>query len=86
MSTGRDISGAGGMTGEWVFRIVLFGLVHWILAGILLQDLARRHKVFGKKEAPWAIAIIFVPCFGSLAYLGFHPQILTPNRNDERKD
>jgi hypothetical protein len=74
------------MTGEWVFRIVLFGLAHWVLAGILLQDLVGRRKVFGRRKAPWAISIIFIPCFGSLTYLAFHPQILTPDHDKDRKD
>jgi len=74
---------------EWILRIVLFGIVHWILAGILLQDLATRARVFGGKKAPWAIMIIFIPCFGSLMYLVFHPDILNPDmygRNRDRRD
>ena len=68
------------MDTEWLFRIVLFGLVHWLLAGLLLPDLAARKAVFGGHKAPWAIVIIVVPCFGSLFYLLFHPQILRPIR------
>ena len=76
---------------EWLLRIVLFGIVHWILAGILLQDLASRQKVFGGHKPPWAIVILLIPCFGSLLYLLFHPQILNPDysqnerRNDKRR-
>jgi len=71
---------------EWVLRIVLFGIVHWVLAGILLQDLATRKKVFGGKKAPWAVAIIFIPCFGSLMYLAFHPDILNPGISRRDRD
>lgn len=71
---------------EWVLRIVLFGIVHWILAGILLQDLASREKVFGGRKAPWAIMIIFIPCFGSLIYLVFHPDILNPDMSRRNRD
>lgn len=70
-------------SGEWIARIVLFGIAHWVLAGIMLYDLARRKKVFGKHKPPWAVLIIFLPGFGSLGYLLFHPQILAPASRDE---
>ncbi|GAI80183.1 unnamed protein product [marine sediment metagenome] len=38
------------MEPEWILRIVLFGIVHWILAGILLPDLVSRDKVFGGRK------------------------------------
>ena len=69
------------MEPEWILRIVLFGVTHWILAGLMLSDLASREKVFGGHKPPWAIVIIFIPCFGSLLYLLFHPQILSPGSN-----
>ena len=68
------------MDAEWILRIVLFGIVHWVLAGVLLVDIASRLKVFGGHKAPWVIVIIFVPCFGSLLYLLFHPQIFNARR------
>ncbi len=71
---------------EWVFRIVLFSIAHWVLAGILLNDLASRHKVFGGHKAPWAILILFLPALGSLLYLIFHPQILSPEEKDQDHD
>jgi hypothetical protein len=74
------------MTFDWILRIVLFGIVHWILAGIMLQDLTSRKKVFGGHKAPWAIVILFLPCFGSLFYLAFHPQILAPHDEDQPHD
>jgi uncharacterized membrane protein YuzA (DUF378 family) len=70
------------MTFDWIIRIVLFGIVHWILAGILLQDLVNRRKVFGGHKAPWAIIILIIPCFGSILYLLFHPRILAPRDED----
>ena len=69
------------MEPEWILRIVLFGITHWILAGFMLSDLASREKVFGGHKPPWAIVIIFIPCFGSLLYLLFHPQIFSPGSN-----
>lgn len=69
------------MNAEWVLRVVLFGIVHWILAGIMLHDLASRQKVFAGHKPPWAVVILLVPCFGSLLYLLFHPQILNQNHS-----
>jgi hypothetical protein len=67
---------------EWILRIVLFGIVHWILAGFLLHDLAFRQRVFGGHKAPWAIVILIIPCFGSILYLLFHPQILSRDNSE----
>jgi len=67
------------MNPEWILRIVLFGIVHLILAGVLLHDLASRQGVFGGHKPPWAIVILIIPCFGSLLYLLFHPRILNPD-------
>ena len=64
------------MDPEWILRIVLLGITHWILAGLLLQDLASRQRVVGERKWPWAVVIVFITCFGSLLYLLFHPQIL----------
>ncbi len=76
------------MTLEWILRIVLFGIVHWILAGVMLHDLAYRKRVFGGRKPPWAIVILIIPCFGSILYLLFHPQILNPDysRNERNRD
>jgi len=74
------------MDTEWILRIVLFGIVHWILAGMFIKDLASRERVFGKHKPPWAIIILFIPCFGSLLYLLFHPQILNPDYSKQEPD
>jgi len=68
------------MDAEWILRIVLFGIVHWVLAGVLLLDITSRPRVFGGHKAPWVIVMIFIPCFGSLLYLFFHPQIFSARR------
>ena len=70
---------------EWILRIVLFGIIHWILAGLFLHDLASRQKVFGGRKVPWAVIMLIIPCFGSVLYLLFHPKILSPE-NDRDKD
>ena len=74
------------MDAEWILRIVLFGIVHWILAGVMLQDLASRQRVFGGFKPPWAIVILIIPCFGSLLYLLFHPQILNPDYHQKGRN
>lgn len=71
------------MNPEWIVRIILFGIVHWILAGFTLNDLASRQRVFGRRKAPWAIIILIIPCFGSILYLLFHPQIFNPDDNKQ---
>lgn len=63
---------------EWIIRIVLFSIIHWILAGVLIQDISVRDKVFGKHKPVWVILMLIVPCFGSIIYLLFHPQVLNP--------
>jgi len=73
------------MDPEWILRIVLFGIVHWILAGVLVHDLASRQRVFGGHKPPWAIIILLIPCFGSLLYLLFHPQILNPDHSQQER-
>jgi len=73
------------MDSEWILRIVLFGIVHWILAGVLIQDLASRDRIFGGRKPPWAVIILFVPCFGSLLYLLFHPQIFNPDHSGKNR-
>jgi hypothetical protein len=72
------------MTADWIIRIILFSIVHWILAGVMLSDLASRKKVFGNHKAIWAVLILIVPNLGSLLYLVFHPQILSPNSDSDR--
>lgn len=60
---------------EWYLALLLFGIMHIVLALMLLQDLARRNRVIGGHKAPWAILIIFVTFIGSLLYLVCHPRI-----------
>ena len=62
---------------EWILKLILIGITHWIMAGLILPDLANRQRVMGGRKAPWVAAILFITCFGSLAYLAFHPQMLT---------
>jgi hypothetical protein len=60
---------------EWILALVLFGVLHLVLAMMLLQDLADRKRVLGGRKVPWAIAIVFVTFLGSLLYLLCHPKI-----------
>jgi len=60
---------------ERILALVLFSILHLVLAIMLLQDLANRERVVGGRKPPWAIAIIFVTFLGSLLYLLCHPKI-----------
>jgi hypothetical protein len=64
---------------ERILALVLFCVLHLVLAMMLLQDLANRKRVLGGRKAPWAIAIIFVTFLGSLLYLLCHPKIFYDN-------
>jgi hypothetical protein len=74
------------MEPEWIIRLILFSIIHWILAGIMLQDLASGKKIIFGPKALWAILILIVPGFGSLFYLSFHPRILNPENNRDSND
>jgi hypothetical protein len=69
------------MPAEWIIRVILLSVVHWVLAGFMLNDMASRARVFGGHKAPWVIAVVTVPCLGSLLYLAFHPQIFYPDED-----
>jgi len=59
---------------DFILKLVFFGLAHWLLVPFALESLIARDRVLGGHKAPWAIAIIFFTCFGSLFYLMLHPQ------------
>ena len=61
------------MESEQYIAIILFGLLHWLLASMLLNDLAKREKIRGGHKAPWALAIIFIVFIGSILYIVCHP-------------
>ena len=61
------------MEPERIIALILFSILHWVLAIMLLNDLAGREKVRGGHKAPWALAIIFIVFIGSLLYILFHP-------------
>jgi hypothetical protein len=60
---------------EWTLGLIIFGILHWVLAIMLLQDLANRDRVLGGHKAPWVVIIDFVTFVGSLIYLLCHPKI-----------
>jgi hypothetical protein len=56
-----------------ILKIVLLAFIHWMLVPLALKALIERKHVLGGKKAPWAVAIIFLTCIGSLIYLTVHP-------------
>ncbi len=60
---------------EWFLTLVLFGVLHVMLAVMLLHDLIDRERVLGGHKAPWALVIIFLTFVGPLLYLLCHPKI-----------
>ncbi len=60
---------------EQIFALIVLSILHLVLAGMLLQDLANRKRVLGGRKAPWAVAILFITFAGSLLYLLCHPKI-----------
>ena len=66
---------------ERLLALVLFCILHLVLAIMLLQDLADRKWVLGGRKAPWAMAILFVTFLGSLLYLLCHPKIFYDSDN-----
>ena len=60
-----------------ITKIVLLAIIHWMLVPLALQALIERRRVVGGRKAPWAVAIVFLTCLGSLFYLIFHPQAQT---------
>jgi hypothetical protein len=75
--------GTATLSVEWILELVLFSILHWILAGIVLNDIASRKHVLGGHKAPWVVTVILLTFLGSLLYLLCHPQIL--GGDDEEK-
>ena len=68
---------------DWILRLVLFGVMHWVLAIMLLQDLVARKRVLGGRKWPWAVAILLVTFLGSVVYLLCHPRVLIGGDHNE---
>jgi len=50
---------------EWVLELVLFSVLHWILTGTILNDIANRKRILGGHKAPWVIVVILLTFVGS---------------------
>ena len=74
-SQGSVLKSGKGVDLERILGFVVAGILHWILAGMLLQDLASRKHVLGGHKAPWAVAIMLLTFVGSMAYLLCHPRV-----------
>jgi len=69
-----------------IAKIVLLGLIHWMLVPLALKSLLARDRVIGGRKAPWALTIVLMACVGSLLYLIFHPQLeVIPQTQTERR-
>ena len=70
-----------------VLWFVLVGLavalLHWKMAFESIEDLISRERVVGPWKAPWAVAIIFLTCVGSLVYMTAHPDIGTQSQPED---
>jgi hypothetical protein len=69
---------------ERILAVILFSIAHWVLAILLLDDLANRNRVLGRHKWPWAIAILFIIFIGSVVYLVCHPKIFYHDNNEGR--
>ena len=72
------------MSWEYALRFIVFGILHWLLAFIMLSDLAYRKKVMGSKKWVWALLILLLFVIGSVIYLLFHPQIFFGEDRDRK--
>lgn len=75
---------------ELILKVVFLGLIHWALVPIALTNMVQRERVLGRIKVLWALAIIFVTCFGPLSYLIIHelipqPQARVNYSEDERR-
>jgi hypothetical protein len=64
------------MNNEWLVRIILFAIIHWVLAGIMMTDILTRSRVIGGRKGIWLAIVMMIPGFGSLLYVLLHPDIL----------
>lgn len=69
---------------EYILRFVLFGILHWVLAFMMLGDLAYRERVLGGKKWLWAVVIVLLFVIGSVIYLLCHPQIFIGEDRNRR--
>ncbi|MFH1382080.1 MAG: hypothetical protein ABIH70_04215 [Chloroflexota bacterium] len=58
-----------------ILALILMIILHLVLVGMLLDDLANRERVLGRKKVPWVSVIVLVPLGGALLYLLCHPRI-----------
>lgn len=65
-----------------ILVLILIGILHFVLAGMLLDDISHRKRVFGGRKAPWVTVILVVAFLGSLLYLLCHPRIFYDGDDD----
>ena len=67
---------------ERLLALILMSILHFVLAGMLLDDLSKRRRILGGRKAPWAVAILLVAFVGALLYLLCHPRIFYGSDNE----
>ncbi len=70
---------------ERILALILMSILHLVLAGMLLDDLAKRKHVLGGRKVPWGVAILLVAFVGALLYLLCHPRIFYGSDNDKNE-
>jgi len=68
---------------ERICALVILGILHWMLAFILLDDMTRRQQMRRRHKAPWVILIVSLVFIGSLVYLLCHPGFFYGNDDDQ---
>ncbi|MBI4330553.1 MAG: hypothetical protein HY673_04680 [Chloroflexi bacterium] len=61
------------MSLEWILKLVLFGVLHWVLAIMLLNDVAGRERVLGGTK--WPCGVHRAGDFSGFRGLPCHPRI-----------
>ena len=63
---------------DLVVKILLLGLIHWVLVPVALKYLVERTRVLGGRKTIWALPILLVTCLGPLSYLIVHELVPQP--------
>lgn len=71
---------------EMILKIVFLGLIHWTLVPMAMTNLLAEDRGMARLKVLWMPVIIFVTCFGPLAYLITHELLPQPQAQVDRQD